>query len=95
MSLVGPRPQARTEVALYTPRQRQRLLVRPGITGLWQVNDRHNPSFESWIRWDLSYIEAWSAWLDLAILVRTVRLIGTDAWRALRRSPDVAPPRRK
>jgi lipopolysaccharide/colanic/teichoic acid biosynthesis glycosyltransferase len=72
MSLVGPRPQAPNEVALYTPHQRRRLHVLPGITGLWQVTARDNPSFDEWVRLDLAYIEHWSLWLDLRILARTV-----------------------
>src|SRR2546428_4191301 len=52
MSLVGPRPQSPTEVALYSSRQRARLSVPPGMTGLWQVCARDNPRFEEWIRLD-------------------------------------------
>lgn len=72
MSLVGPRPQAPNEVALYTPAQRRRLAVIPGITGLWQVSARDSPSFDEWMHWDLAYIEGWSLGLDLRIMVRTV-----------------------
>jgi lipopolysaccharide/colanic/teichoic acid biosynthesis glycosyltransferase len=72
MSLVGPRPQAPNEVALYTPYQRQRLRVLPGITGLWQVTARDNPSFDEWVRLDLTYIAHWSLWLDARILGRTI-----------------------
>jgi lipopolysaccharide/colanic/teichoic acid biosynthesis glycosyltransferase len=72
MSLVGPRPQAPNEVALYTPHQRRRLAVLPGITGLWQVTARHSPSFDEWVRLDLAYIDGWSLGLDLRILVRTI-----------------------
>jgi lipopolysaccharide/colanic/teichoic acid biosynthesis glycosyltransferase len=71
MSLVGPRPQAPDEVALYNSRQRCRLEVTPGITGLWQVTARDIPDFEEWIRLDLQYIAGWSLWLDFKILLRT------------------------
>ncbi len=89
MSLIGPRPQAPHEVALYTDEQRRRLVVRPGITGLWQVRDRHNPSFERWMLWDFTYIDNWSLWLDLTIALRTLAMIVVDigriALRPLRR----------
>ena len=72
MSLVGPRPQAPNEVALYTPDQRRRLAVVPGITGLWQVTARDNPSFDEWVRLDLEYIRRWSLLLDFSLMWRTV-----------------------
>jgi lipopolysaccharide/colanic/teichoic acid biosynthesis glycosyltransferase len=75
MSLVGPRPQSPAEVALYTSRQRRRLSVRPGMTGLWQVIARDNPSFDEWVRLDLDYIRSWSLGLDLKILLRTPAVI--------------------
>jgi lipopolysaccharide/colanic/teichoic acid biosynthesis glycosyltransferase len=75
MSLVGPRPQAPNEVALYTTIERRRLSVRPGLTGLWQVTARANPSFDEWTRWDLHYISNWSIGLDLAIIARTVWMV--------------------
>jgi lipopolysaccharide/colanic/teichoic acid biosynthesis glycosyltransferase len=75
MSLVGPRPQSPSEVALYTSRQRQRLAVRPGMTGLWQVTSRDDPSFGEWMRLDLEYIQRWSLGLDLKILLRTPRVV--------------------
>jgi lipopolysaccharide/colanic/teichoic acid biosynthesis glycosyltransferase len=75
MSLVGPRPQSTSEVALYTSRQRQRLAVRPGMTGLWQVTSRDDPSFDEWMRLDLEYIRDWSLGLDLKILVRTLVVV--------------------
>jgi lipopolysaccharide/colanic/teichoic acid biosynthesis glycosyltransferase len=71
MSLVGPRPQSPGEVALYSRRERARLSVRPGMTGLWQISARDNPRFEEWIRLDLEYIERWSLLLDLQIMLRT------------------------
>jgi exopolysaccharide biosynthesis polyprenyl glycosylphosphotransferase len=71
MSLVGPRPQPLVEVAEYTYEQRRRLSMKPGITGLWQIEARHDPSFDVWIAHDLDYIDRWSLWLDLKVLVRT------------------------
>jgi exopolysaccharide biosynthesis polyprenyl glycosylphosphotransferase len=72
MSLVGPRPPLPTEVAEYEPWQRRRLSVRPGITGPWQVSGRNDVDFEQWMKLDLGYIDNWSIWLDLEILLRTV-----------------------
>lgn len=71
MSLVGPRPQPLVEVAEYTYEQRRRLSMKPGVTGLWQVEARHEPSFDVWIAHDLHYIDSWSLWLDMKILMRT------------------------
>lgn len=71
MSLVGPRPPLPYEVELYGPRERHRLAVPPGITGLWQVSGRSALNFQQMIQLDLSYIEHWSIWLDLKILLRT------------------------
>jgi exopolysaccharide biosynthesis polyprenyl glycosylphosphotransferase len=76
MSLVGPRPPTPGEVSGYTRRQKQRLTVVPGITGLWQVSGRNSiTSFDRWVELDLEYIERWSLWLDLRILARTVRVV--------------------
>lgn len=72
MSLVGPRPALPTETAKYTPRQSQRLLCMPGVTGLWQVSGRASLSFERSIELDLLYIEQQSIWLYIRILVMTV-----------------------
>jgi lipopolysaccharide/colanic/teichoic acid biosynthesis glycosyltransferase len=74
MSLVGPRPQAPNEVALYTMEQRRRLDVPAGITGLWQVTARTNPNFEVWVAKDIEYIEHWSLWLDLKIMIKTLKV---------------------
>jgi exopolysaccharide biosynthesis polyprenyl glycosylphosphotransferase len=71
MSLVGPRPQPMTEVDAYDIWHRRRLSMRPGITGLWQVRARHDPSFDTWMDLDLEYIDRWSLVLDAEILVRT------------------------
>lgn len=75
MSLVGPRPQVAGEVALYDEWDGRRLLVRPGITGLWQVSGRSNLEWEDAIRLDLYYVENWSLVADLIILLRTIRVV--------------------
>ena len=75
MSLVGPRPPLAGEVALYEEWQHDRLEVRPGITGLWQVSGRSELSFEDYVRLDLFYVENWSIAYDLFILSKTVPLL--------------------
>jgi lipopolysaccharide/colanic/teichoic acid biosynthesis glycosyltransferase len=72
MSLVGPRPPLPTEVAAYGRDARRKLLVRPGMTGLWQVSGRSDLSWEETVRLDLRYVENWSPALDLAILWKTI-----------------------
>ncbi len=72
MSVVGPRPPLPEEVALYEPTHHQRLAVVPGLTGLWQVNGRSDLSFEEMVRMDLYYVETWSPWLDLKLILRTL-----------------------
>ncbi len=72
MSLVGPRPPLQDEVNEYSAMELKRLLVLPGITGMWQINGRSDSSFEGMMGQDLLYIRNWSFWLDLKILVRTV-----------------------
>jgi lipopolysaccharide/colanic/teichoic acid biosynthesis glycosyltransferase len=75
MSVVGPRPPLQVEVETYDHRVRRRLLVRPGITGLWQVSGRSDLSWEDSARLDLSYVENWSMLSDLAIAAKTVTAI--------------------
>jgi len=75
MSLVGPRPQRDGEVGLYDKAAFRRLLVKPGMSGLWQVSGRSNLSWEDAIRLDLYYVENWSMIGDLIILWRTVRAV--------------------
>lgn len=75
MSLVGPRPQREGEVALYDAAARRRLLLKPGMSGLWQVSGRSALSWEDAIRLDLFYVENWSVTSDLVILWRTVRAV--------------------
>jgi exopolysaccharide biosynthesis polyprenyl glycosylphosphotransferase len=71
MSLVGPRPPLPDEVALYEDHVRRRLLVKPGLTGLWQVSGRSDLTWEESVRLDLRYVENWSFALDLMILWKT------------------------
>jgi exopolysaccharide biosynthesis polyprenyl glycosylphosphotransferase len=71
MSLVGPRPAIEYEVERYRSWQRKRLDVSPGLTGLWQVSGRNRLSFEEMVRLDVYYIENWSPWMDLRILLQT------------------------
>jgi len=73
MSLVGPRPPIPEEVDRYERWQRRRLSMKPGLTGLWQVSGRAAlDDFKSWIALDLAYIDQWSLWLDLKILLKTI-----------------------
>ncbi len=75
MSVVGPRPPIASEVKEYNLSHLRRLDVTPGITGLWQVQGRRDPSFDSYVSLDVAYIEGWSIWLDLKIIVRTVGVV--------------------
>jgi lipopolysaccharide/colanic/teichoic acid biosynthesis glycosyltransferase len=75
MSLIGPRPPLAREVAGYPSDMRRRLVVKPGLTGLWQVSGRSDLSWEESIRLDLSYVENWSLAMDLAILARTLSAV--------------------
>lgn len=77
MSLVGPRPALPREVALYTPTQRLRLSVTPGLTGLWQVSGRANLSFEEALALDLRYIQRQSFAFNLVLIARTVPAVLT------------------
>jgi lipopolysaccharide/colanic/teichoic acid biosynthesis glycosyltransferase len=72
MSLVGPRPAVRYELAAYQTWHRRRVLeFKPGITGLWQVAGRSRVKFDEMVRMDLRYARQWSPWLDIKILLRT------------------------
>lgn len=75
MSLVGPRPPLESEVAAYEADVHRRLLVKPGLTGLWQVSGRSDLSWEDSVRLDLYYVENWSFTSDLRIVWRTVRAL--------------------
>lgn len=72
MSIVGPRPQIPSEVVQYTPRQARRLLVKPGLTCLWQVSGRSQLDFEEWMALDLEYVARRSLGFDLWVLTRTI-----------------------
>lgn len=83
MSLVGPRPPLAYEFQQYQIWHRRRVLeVKPGITGLWQVNGRSRVRFDDMVRLDLRYVRTWSPWLDIRILLQTPRavLLGNDAF---------------
>jgi exopolysaccharide biosynthesis polyprenyl glycosylphosphotransferase len=74
MSLVGPRPPIPYEVEKYEPWHLRRILeVKPGITGLWQVDGRSTTSFDDMVRLDLRYVQNWSLWLDIKIVFRTLK----------------------
>jgi exopolysaccharide biosynthesis polyprenyl glycosylphosphotransferase len=81
MSLVGPRPPLPSEVARYDGWHRRRLSMKPGMTGLWQIGARDTTEFDHWVETDLEYIDRWSLWLDLRILMRTVPAVLTGAGR--------------
>lgn len=93
MSLVGPRPALAREVREFDQRLMMRHLVRPGITGLWQVESRDSPSFSDYERCDVFYVENWSVQLDLAILLETAGTVVERALSVMRRKPSavVAP----
>jgi exopolysaccharide biosynthesis polyprenyl glycosylphosphotransferase len=75
MSLVGPRPPLPSEVARYGWEMHRRFLVKPGLTGLWQISGRSDLSWEDSVRMDLRYVENWSLSFDLMILVKTLRAV--------------------
>lgn len=75
MSLVGPRPPLPREVEQYTPYDKQRLLVVPGCTGLWQVSGRSNIGFNEMVELDLQYIQKRTIWLDIKIIFKTIRVL--------------------
>jgi exopolysaccharide biosynthesis polyprenyl glycosylphosphotransferase len=72
MSLVGPRPPLPSEVDRYARWQMRRLSMKPGITCIWQVSGRNNVDFDTWMRLDLQYIDSWSLFLDVKLLLRTI-----------------------
>jgi exopolysaccharide biosynthesis polyprenyl glycosylphosphotransferase len=75
MSLVGPRPPIPYEVDEYDDWQRRRMSVRPGMTCLWQIGGRTNIGFEEQLNLDLRYIDQWSLWLDLKIILKTFPVV--------------------
>jgi lipopolysaccharide/colanic/teichoic acid biosynthesis glycosyltransferase len=73
MSLVGPRPMSLRDVDLFERGvQRKRFSVQPGLTCIWQISGRSNLPFEKWLELDLQYIDTWSFWLDVEILLKTI-----------------------
>jgi lipopolysaccharide/colanic/teichoic acid biosynthesis glycosyltransferase len=85
MSLVGPRPALPSEVEQFDTRLLDRTKVLPGMTGLWQVEARDNPSFSAYRRLDLFYVDNWSISLDLVIMLATAEQVVAKAVRSLRR----------
>jgi len=75
MSVVGPRPPLPREVADYERHVHRRLYIKPGLTGMWQINGRSDLSWEDSVRLDLYYVENWSLTADLVIMWRTVRVL--------------------
>jgi len=75
MSLVGPRPPIPSEVEKYTWWQRRRVSVKPGLTCVWQVYGRNRVSFKRWVEMDLYYIDNWSLWLDIKLILHTIRVV--------------------
>jgi exopolysaccharide biosynthesis polyprenyl glycosylphosphotransferase len=86
MSLVGPRPALPNEAAQFDSDLQRRHSVRPGVTGLWQVEARHNPSFNAYRRLDLRYVDNWSLYLDISILFSTIPSVFSQAIHAFSRS---------
>jgi exopolysaccharide biosynthesis polyprenyl glycosylphosphotransferase len=82
MSLVGPRPLPLRDYALLEPWHRKRYLVLPGITGLWQISGRSSLDFDDLVRLDFYYLENWSIWLDITVLLKTIPAVvrGTGAY---------------
>jgi lipopolysaccharide/colanic/teichoic acid biosynthesis glycosyltransferase len=75
MSLVGPRPPLPSEVERYEGHAHRRLLVKPGLTGLWQVSGRADLTWDETVRLDLHYVENWSLGLDLLVLAKTTAAV--------------------
>lgn len=78
MSIVGPRPAIPHEVAEYNDYQKQRLLVKPGLTCIWQVSGRNSIGFDEWVDMDLEYIEKRNLWMDIKLIFKTVRVLFGD-----------------
>jgi exopolysaccharide biosynthesis polyprenyl glycosylphosphotransferase len=79
MSVVGPRPPLRREVAKYDGDVKRRLLVKPGVTGLWQVNGRSDLAWDESVRLDLSYVDNWSMASDLLLIAKTLKAVAGSA----------------
>jgi exopolysaccharide biosynthesis polyprenyl glycosylphosphotransferase len=91
MSIVGPRPALPAEAAEFDDELQRRHRVRPGVTGLWQVEANHKASFEEYRRLDIFYADNWSVAMDLAAMIDTVPFVARRALRALRRPAPSAP----
>lgn len=79
MSIVGPRPAIPREVALYNEYQKQRLLVKPGLTCIWQVSGRNHIGFDDWVELDIKYIKTRNLWLDIKLILKTIpALLGDE-----------------
>jgi lipopolysaccharide/colanic/teichoic acid biosynthesis glycosyltransferase len=78
MSLVGTRPPTPEEVARYAYRHRKRICIKPGVTGSWQVSGRNEiRNFDEVVRLDVEYIDNWTLWLDVRILLKTIQVLFT------------------
>ena len=78
MSLVGPRPAIISEVEEYTKYQMQRLLIKPGMTCIWQVKGRNKVTFDEWVEMDIEYIKNRSILLDIKLILKTIKLLFGD-----------------
>ena len=83
MSIVGPRPLFDDDTQLFNTKYMRRLNVLPGITGLLQINDRNTSEFETWYKYDIEYIENWSLYLDMKIILKTPFAIFSKKIRGL------------
>lgn len=90
MSLVGPRPALPEEVVQFDVELLERASVPPGITGLWQISARDNPSFNAYRRLDLFYVDNWSVMMDISVLCSTVAVVAGRAFRSLRGGSEMA-----
>jgi lipopolysaccharide/colanic/teichoic acid biosynthesis glycosyltransferase len=75
MSLVGPRPIVEAEIEKYGHYYGLYTMVKPGITGLWQVSGRNNTTYDERVQLDAYYVRNWSPWMDLFLLLRTIRIV--------------------
>jgi lipopolysaccharide/colanic/teichoic acid biosynthesis glycosyltransferase len=95
MSVIGPRPVLPFHLPRYTPEQKRRLLMKPGVTGLAQVNGRNTLKWSQRIAYDVWYIDHYSLWLDVKILIKTVKVVFLREGIVLDRNPhevdDLAP----
>ncbi len=96
MSIIGPRPALPSHLPRYTEWQKRRLLMKPGVTGLAQINGRNTLKWSKRIEYDIEYIENYSLWLDLKILLKTIKVVFLREGIVLDRNPqdvdDLAPP---